>query len=139
MGRRAIPCHRQGVHQVVIALDRLSGHTAFESLDVEENLGNVPLTRIEVPFVADDLPVLVAVRPPEEVELKRYRSGLKRDAQGQLQDATAVTNQIGRTCCVYPEPDVLKRLVAHFTTLDTQLGQETLALSRGKVHAEGKG
>lgn len=36
--RRSIPCHRQGVHQIVIALDRLSGHAAFESLDVQTNL-----------------------------------------------------------------------------------------------------
>lgn len=115
---------------------RFKDRTAI--IDIEES-DTVELTIIDLAYRSDDLPVLIALRPPTDVELKRYRAGLKRDDKGNIGDATAVTNQIGRTCCVYPDAETLKKLSEHFGTLETQMGTEVLALSRGKVRAEGKG
>lgn len=114
---------------------------AIDALEAQHGYNSVSVLR--VPFLAEGLPVRVAVRTPLPVEIKRFRDTLKprkdrrgNDVQG---DNVLANEQLGAACLIYPAPDVLAKLCEKRPALLSQLGQVATVLSVASEEESGKG
>lgn len=106
---------------------------------LESDNGEEDVAVLWVPYLADDLPMAVAVRTPNKNEIKRYRSMVKPRKDGTLPDLVQHVETVGRSCLLYPDTETFDRLLERRPGLLIQLGNTALELSTGREQAEGKG
>lgn len=105
---------------------------------LEDELGASNVATVEVGFTPG-LPVLLAVRCPVPVEVRRYQDRLKPKREGAKIDPTEPTIEIGHVCLVYPEAGELRdRSLAARPGAIVQLGTEALKMALGTAASEGK-
>lgn len=108
----------------------------LEAIDViEETRGDGNVKVLSVPYVPG-LPVLIAVRTPLEVEVKRFRSKAKSEDKEHAMHAVA---ELGETCIVYPDREVAKAIAKARPNLMMNAGNAAIELSLAASDAEGKG
>lgn len=110
---------------------------------LEDELGASNVTTVEIGHTPG-LPVLLAVRCPAPIEVKRYQDRIKpkakRDGSKEAADPTEATIEVGHVCLVYPEAgDLRTRTLESRPGVIVQLGTEALKLALGVADSEGKG
>lgn len=121
-------------------------HDARKAIDLEkiaeleDARGVTNVAVFETGFVSPDLPVLCAVRTPDDTEIKRYRATAKTQKDGSTGDSVKAASDLGRVCRIYPEDErVFDALLAKRPGIDVPMGNEAAKLSAGKAESEGKG
>jgi hypothetical protein len=111
----------------------------LEEIDLlEEKHGHANISVYEVPYSDDDTPVLLAVRTPRPVEIKRYRDTVRPDSEGVPGDTAKAAEDLGEVCCVYPAADMLTKIRTQRPGVMTQLGLASLGLGVAKAEKRGK-
>jgi hypothetical protein len=127
----------QAAHDAQAAFDLL----AIEALEDEHGFENVAV--MALPFLAEGLPVRVAVKAPTQPLMKRYRDRLKptRDRRNNEVpgDAALAHDELGLACLIYPSPDVFTRLCEKRPALPGQLGVQAALLAAAREEDAGKG
>lgn len=120
-------------------------HNARKAIDLaaiselEDAHGVTNVAVYEVPFVSPDLPVLCAVRTPDDTEVKRYRATVKTQRDGSSGDSVKGSQDIGRVCLIYPDEKTFAELLKRRPGIDVPLGNEAVRLAMGRSESEGKG
>lgn len=104
----------------------------IEELELEHGPNNVSV--IKVPFDEAGVPVTVAVRTPKPAEVARYRDRLKVDKA----DTAKAAEELGAACRIYPDKDVLEKIVARRSVVKSQMGVVAMSLAVGTAEEEGK-
>lgn len=114
---------------------------AIDALEAQHGCDRVKV--LVLPFVAEGLPVRVAVRVPEPREIKRFRDSVKPKRDGRNNevpgDQAAAAEALGTVTTIYPERDVLDTLCEKLPALRFQLGQCAINLSAARDEAAGNG
>lgn len=102
---------------------------------LEDQYGANRITIIDVPF-EEGLPVLVAGRAPEPLELKRYKDTIRgtKSAEG---NALKATDELAAVTLIYPSADVFEELLKRRPGLTTQLGTAVGKLALGREREAG--
>lgn len=109
---------------------------ALDELEVE--FGDECVEAIEVPF-SPGLPTIVVARMPTRPEIKRYQARVKPAAQNREIDAPAASEELGRSCMVYPRDAAARdALVEARPGVLTMCGNAALRMAQGKAASEGK-
>ncbi len=114
---------------------RLTDLEAVDALECEHGDSNIATLR--VPFTPG-LPVLLAVRCPNPVEVKRYRSEVKAKKDGTPGDNLKAAQDLCAVCLVYPSKEVFAESLKARPGIDAQLGLLAAGLGAGAANAEGK-
>lgn len=109
---------------------------AIDALEVDHGDSNIDV--VEIPHTPG-LPVLLAVRTPTEVEMKRYRATVKPGRDGAPGDSLKATSDLAAVCVVYPDKDLYKKVLAARPGVDASVGLAAVKLCMGKAESEGKG
>lgn len=104
---------------------------AIEALRAELGRSNVAV--VEVPFTPG-LPVLVAARCADLLEVKRFQDRLREDKP----DHAAAAREAGASCRKYPDAETWAKVIAARPVVAVQLGTAALNLASGKIRAAGK-
>lgn len=106
--------------------------TAINELEIEHGDENIATLRVD--RYIDGLPVMIAVRAPKPVEVKRFRSRMKqRNA-----DAHAACEEVGRACLLYPNAETFDKLAEHRPMLPADSGGLAIQILRTRSESEGK-
>lgn len=110
--------------------------------EIEEQLGDANVAVVSVQYVADDVPVLAAVKAPTPAQLKRFRDrttphkdGRNREVQP---DTVKAAEELVAVCLVYPDKDAYERMCQARAGLPVSLGAAAVKLAVGVEEAEGK-
>lgn len=106
--------------------------------DIEELRGDASVRAIDVPHHAG-LVAKIAVRCPEDFEIKRYRVRTKVQKDGKPGDQIFASEEIGESCLVYPSAEQFAKLCAVLPGIKGQCGMEAVNLSVGEAEKTGKG
>jgi hypothetical protein len=105
---------------------------------LEDKHGESNIATVEIGHTPG-LPVVLAVRCPSPVEVKRYRDTVKPKRDGTPGDPLKAAQELAAVCLVYPDAEVYKAVLEARPGTDSPLGVEAIKLSTGRAEAEGKG
>lgn len=136
--RAARRAAEQKAHDVQAAIDL----EAIDALEVQ--YGDANIAALKLPFIAEGLPVRLAVRTPTRGEFKRFRDTVapqQKDRKGQTVagDPFAAAEALGAVCTVYPDRNVLDKICEKRPGVLAQLGGVAAQLANASEEDEGKG
>lgn len=107
---------------------------------VEDTHGSSNIAILDVPYT-QGLPACCAVKTPDEIQMKRYRStGKPKKYDEHVMARMAEANEeLAAVTLVYPDKAVFAEMCKARPGIKAQLGQLASALATGKAEAEGKG
>lgn len=109
---------------------------AIEALKTE--LGHSNVATEEIPFTPG-LPVLVAVRCPTPLEIKRFQGRMKKGPDGEDPDSIAAGQEMGAACRKYPDDETWAKVLKARPGVVVALGVAALRLAGAVRKNAGKG
>jgi len=104
-------------------------------LEIEHGVENV--TVVKGLFVPGCV-TRVASRTPSPEEIKRYRHRVKPKKLGDVPNSQDAAAELAAVTRIYPNLEAWEKILRARPGVDTQLGQQAVALAVGEEEAEGK-
>lgn len=104
--------------------------------ELEAEHGSERIGFVEAERHIPGFPVLVIVRMPNEAQFKRYQDRVAKKEDGA--DIVRASTELGLSCVLYPERDVLQKFEAELPGIVVAAGGKAAHMCGAKLEAVGK-